>query len=350
MTYQVIGGMFGLEGSPTSSEWKPSFIDQRNIFTVNARSGIALLIEVLAPSQVWMPSYLCASMLEAVDESTTKVGFYEVNSELSVPSLEWLNDIRPGDLVVLVNYFGFPDHSLCASQAKEQGAWVLEDACQALLSKDVGLSSDFAVFSPRKFLGVPDGGILTFNHGIDLLQDYSLVQDYNLVPPPGEWWLEAFLATLLRRDFDCYGGTRRWFELFQKAEAETPVGRYAMSELSKQLLLHNCDYSTIAEKRVDNYRILSDKLSCLALFPHLSDNVVPLGFPIRLRNREQVRQALFDNDIYPAIHWPIEGIVPQSFAGSHQLSREIMTLPCDQRYSTSDMVRIADLLLNNIRQ
>ena len=334
----IIGGMFGLEGITNLDSCTPPFLKNRNIFLVNARSGISLLIQLLSPSQVWMPSYLCGVMLKAVGDDVTSVRFYEVNYDLAVPSLEWLGNVERGDLVILIDYFGFPCDWSCAIRARERGAWVLEDACQALLSRKVGRFSDFLLFSPRKFLGVPDGGIVSLNcevefHGIDLES------------PPADWWLNAFEATVLRREFDLHGGSRRWFGLFQEADAEGPIGRYAMSELSKKLLMHSFDYSTVAQKRIDNYQVLADKLGEFAVFPNLSTGVVPLGCPIRLKNRDHCKQILFDHEIYPPVHWPIQGIVPEEFTDSHRLAAEIMTLPCDQRYDRSDMKRMTKLVL-----
>lgn len=335
---RIIGGMFGL---PTMSEshvrCTPPFLADNSLLLVNARSGISLLVELLSPAQVWMPSSLCGSMLQAVDERATRVRLYEVDYDLAVPSLDWIENVQPGDLVILINYLGFPCDSSCAIRAKESGAWVLEDASQALLSGGLGRFSDFVLFSPRKFLGVPDGGILTLNCEADF-------PSINLSSPPAAWWLKALSATVLRREFDLHGGNRRWFELFQEVEKEHPIGHYAMSELSTMLLIHSFDYSVIAQRRVDNYRFLADRLGGIALFPSLSPEVVPLGFPIRVRNRDQIRQVLFEHGIYPPVHWPIQGIGPQEFRDSHRLSAEIMTLPCDQRYDSRDMSRMAQLV------
>jgi len=275
-------------------------------------------------------------MLKAASPFVSAVKFYEVNYDLVPSSLDWLDHIQPKDLVVLVDYFGFPCDPFCIKRAKEKGAWVLEDACQTLLSEDVGRFSDFVLYSPRKFLGIPDGGILSYNDEIAF--------DTKLENPPAAWWLKAFFASVLRREFDLHGGSRRWFELFQETEIGGPIGPYAMSELSRILLQHCFDYLMIAQKRIENYQLLLNNLFELALFPSLPPKVVPLGFPIRVKNRDRVRQALFDHQIYPPVHWPIKGIVPEKFRDSHQLSDEIMTLPCDQRYNRRDMERMAQLV------
>jgi dTDP-4-amino-4,6-dideoxygalactose transaminase len=80
------------------------------------------------------------------------------------------------------------------------------------------------------------------------------------------------------------------------------------------------------------------------MFPELPEGVVPLGFPIRVRPRDSIRTALFQQEIYPPVHWPLEACVPASFEASHHLADEIMTLPCDQRYDADDMRRIAAAL------
>jgi dTDP-4-amino-4,6-dideoxygalactose transaminase len=331
---RIVGGMFGLEETSGPIDAKPPFLNSKVSFLLtNASSGIAFLIRLLSPAQVWLPSYLCDSMIDAVDKSIATVKFYEVDYNLALPSFEWTDGIRPNDLVVLIDYFGFSCNASCIARIKDQGAWVLEDACQSLLSREMGLFSDFVLYSPRKFLGVPDGGILASNHEIA----FDTVKLQN---PPTEWWLKAFSASVLRREFDLYDGNRRWFELFQETEDEAPIGPYAMSELSRMLLQHSFDYSMIAHKRVENYQLLADKLNHLALFPSLPPEVVPLGYPIRVKNRDRVRHALFDQKIYAPVHWAIEGIVPKKFKDSHRLAGDIMTLPCDQRYDSRDMKRM----------
>lgn len=343
---KIIGGMFGLpetvEPKVAIKPHRCKFLDDTNLFLANGRSGIMVLIDRLAPASVWMPSYLCLTMIEAVDQKKTNLRFYEVGYNLHISSTDWIDQIQPGDLVVLIDYFGFPLSSKVAGLVKEQGGYVLEDAAQALLSGEVGRFSDFVVFSPRKFLGVPDGGLLILNRELNF-------HDIDLAPPPAEWWLKAFYAGVLRREFDIHGGNRRWFELFQETGPTGPVGYYAMSELSKALLRHSFDYSTIAQRRIDNYKYLAEVLGDIALFPSLSANIVPLGFPIRVKNRDRLRQVLLDHQIYPPVHWPIQGIVPQQFRDSHKLAGEIMTLPCDQRYDRHDMKRMVSIILGELR-
>ena len=64
---------------------------------------------------------------------------------------------------------------------------------------------------------------------------------------------------------------------------------------------------TIAQRRVDNYHALAHKLDRVALFSNLPAQVILLGFPIRTKERDKVRQALFAHEIYPPVHSAIRG-------------------------------------------
>jgi len=335
MNNKLIGGMFGLVEFFKINSQPPPFLNKKELLLTNARSGINILSTLLRPSKVWMPSFLCDVMVTAVQN--IDVEFYDVDSHLHV-SRDWLNTVQSGELVVFIDYFGFPFDPSLAKQIKERGGWVLEDASQALLSSHVGKNSDFVLFSPRKFLGVPDGGILRNNTSID----FSEVQ---LTSAPAEWWLSAFGATILRREYDLYGGKRHWFNIFQETDKNGPLGPYAMSELSRILLENSFDYSSISQKRRDNYQLLNSYLSEIALFPELAHDVVPLGYPICLTNRDYIKRILFENNVYPPVHWPIFGIVPKEFEESHKLSNTILTLVCDQRYTLSDMEKTANIIL-----
>ena len=333
--------MFGLEAltKPRNSvpNALPGFLAEPQIKLATARGAFNLLCSFLAPKTVWLPSYLCGVIIDAVASTRIPVRFYTVDGHLKVAEDEWLNEIIPGDIAVFIDYFGFNAWSESGAEARKRGAWVVEDACQAMLNERFCEYSHYIIFSPRKFIGVPDGGIL-------MAQDGSELPSLNLQPPRAEWWLDAFTASRLRAEFDQYGGDRRWFDLFRKTDPSGPLEPTQMSEISSLLLIHAIDYKAIAARRQENYRLLAREIPDLALLPELPLGITPLGFPIRLPDRDQVQKSCFAKEIYPTVHWPITGVVPPQFLASHYLAREIMTLPCDQRYGPTDLTRMIALL------
>lgn len=340
---KVIGGLFGFSQNEVGASAPPPFFWNNRVLLANARSGVWLTAKLLETGRAWVPSYLCPTILDGVRAAGIEAKFYEVDDSLRVPSMAWADEVSRGDLVVLIDFFGFPCDRSSIAVLRERGAWILEDACQALLSDDTGKDCDFTLVSPRKFLGVPDGAVLSCK-STEIELDKVALQ-----PPPQEWWFESFAAMLLRREFDLYGKNRAWLDHYHRFETGHPIGAYAMSQLAEALLLHTIDYQDIARRRRDNYQVLANRLGSYGLFPELPEGVVPLGFPARFPERDRLREALFKVEIYPPVHWQFDEVVPPQFVASHQLSAEIMTLPCDQRYGSEDMERMAEAILKEAR-
>jgi hypothetical protein len=341
MAASIIGGMFGLETGAAVTlarrQPSPTCLSGPHLLLATGRSAFTFLIRTLHPSVVWLPSYLCGVVMGAFPAHLVRVRFYAVDERLRIADKGWLEEVQAGDMVVFIDYFGFNQWSDTGAEARKRGAWIVEDACQALLNERFCDRSHYVVFSPRKFVGVPDGGIL-------LAQGDTPLPEQNLPPPPARWWLDAFTASSLRSEFDRHGGDRRWFELSRQAGVAGPVEPYRMSELSQLLLKHVIDFAEVGRKRRENFRRLAAALPELAMFVDLPAEVVPLGFPIRLAARDEIREALFAEGIYPPTHWPLDGVIPKSFSASHALAERILTLPCDQRYGEDDMARMVSVV------
>ena len=336
---KAIGGMFGLPGRLLDKPLLPDFLSGNPILLFNARSGIRMVIDQLKPTRVWLPSYLCPSILSAVNPEIAPPKFYPVAKDLSVVSDNFLSDILPGDLFLCIDYFGFPFDDGLLERVKHRGCTILRDCSQALFFNFASDPlCDFHLFSPRKFLGVPDGGILH-------VKNEPIFQSCFLSPSDEEVAATMFQAAILRRDYDLFGRNSDWFGYFQKGEALfTPIAS-PMSDLSRVLLRSGFDYELIQAQRRKNYLVLAERLSHIALFPFLPDDVVPLGFPVVVPHRDLVRAHLFEKEIYPPVHWDIDRIAPTEFGDSRDLARKIMTLPCDQRYDDNDMVYVADCIM-----
>ena len=343
---RLMGGAFGLPSASLPNvpvqRAAPDFLARSAGHLVNARSGFWLLGKALLPRWVWLPSYLCSAIVDGFRAAGCRVEFFPVNAGLVCADDSWLVRVAPGDCVVRIHYFGFVNDDPVFPAARARGALLIDDAAQALLTRGVGQQADALVFSPRKFVGVPDGACMVPLAGLTLAIP-------PLEAPPTEWWRQMLTATEVRRDFDCGASKGTGFELFQAAEHSAPIGPYAMSEFSRRLLESGFDYTDVAEARRRNYTFLLERLGEFAVFPALPAGVVPLGFPVMLAERDRVRRALFREQIFPPVHWRLAGTVPEEFAESHRFSNRMMTLPCDQRYALDDMHRMADVFLDALR-
>ena len=321
-----IGGVFPLEPDrPITCELiqpRSLFQDYPALFTVNARSALFLLVQKLRPQRIWLPSFLCPELLTIPIKTSTPSAFYNVDEDLR-PDLSSLK-ARTGDLVVCISYFGLFSFSSDAIESlRSDGITVVEDGSQDFFAAyRVKSQADYLLLSPRKFMGVPDGGIL-----IALNSPDPWSKGVDLHSAPADWFEKAMAACEGRR----LSEKSKWYEAFVESEGTAPIGPYKMSDISRRII-DTIPVTDWAAARRRNYRHLAKRLAEFALKPTLASDQVPLGFPIRCEMRDAIRLKLFRSAIYPPVHWMLP---------DHRLSAKIMTLPSDQRYSEEDMERIA---------
>ena len=332
----ILGGMFGQEPTaPESPRSDPPFARPGDLWLVNARSALDVLCEQLRPPRVWLPAYLCPVLIDVVVKRRIPLEFFDALPTRPLPASA-LAEVRAGELVVVIDYFGFPVDSMLLAALRQRGATVVEDACQALLSTSVGLEADYVLYSPRKFLGVAEGGLLGVRHGRPL--------DVPLAPAPQPWLDEAQQAADARACFDRGQGDRRWYAQFQHVEATQPCGPLAIGDRSREVLQTYPHFSCDAQRRRANFARLHERLSNYSPYSTLPPEVVPLGYPIVLANRESVQRALFAANMFPPVHWPLAGHVPAEFVEAHRLSERLLTLPLDQRCSFDRLDAMAEIV------
>jgi hypothetical protein len=339
----VIGGLFGLEPViAANGDQHSPFASSSTGFFLNARCAIYAVCQSLKPSAAWLPSYLCGAVLDPFRKLNIPVRYYDAGPNFRRGTHHWVAEVQSGDLVLAIHYFGFPNTTFPADQLRLRGAAIIEDASQGLFVKQQYPESVCIVYSPRKFLGVPDGGVMTSSQ-MDALRPHLLES------PPTAWWTSALAATQMRREFDLVGGENRWFPLFRHVEEGFPLGPYRSSDLTRAVI-DTTDYQFVKKARRENYLALAERLKGFSLFHALDTEIVPVGFPVCVdgARRDAVLERLYRQNIYPPVHWRIDGIVPDEFRESHLLSRCILTLICDQRYTIADMTRQADAFLSAI--
>lgn len=118
-----------------------------------------------------------------------------------------------------------------------------------------------------------------------------------------------------------------------------PVGRIPMSAHTKVQIASVIDFDVEAGQREKNFDYLLSEIGDIALFRDRQE-AVPIGFPVVIEDRDRVRKQLYEEMIYPPVHWDVSKVAPVNFTQSHDLSKRIMTLPCDGRYQISDMERV----------
>ncbi len=293
----------------------------------NGRSALHALWSRSRPAIVWLPSYVCPELAEAVPREIT-VRYYAVGDALRPDENALRTQVCDGDHVLAVDYFGRPQSAEFVSLVRLLRVGWIQDAAHAMEAGEPSWG-DWVLFSPRKLFGVPDGGILV-SRGKSLpgleavpLEDFSFV-----------------LPSIERSEDHLESDNARWYASYVRAEAAMRVTDEAMSRLSIAIL-QSCNVEQDAETRRRNYRVLHARLARWAYLKEPDPNFAPLGFPIRAPSAALTVDGLARERIFAARHWKRLPSDAASFPREHQLASELVTLPCDYRYQESQMHRIA---------
>lgn len=333
-----IGGFFGLEPPTGPCPWR-SVLDTwaRDgagwIGFHNARSAFAFLVRSLGPRTLWLPHYLCADMDQPAG---VRVRSYGDGGDAPIEE----GDLAVGDMVLATAFFGAPViESIRRLAARRRDVIWVEDRAQALLvPEEESLADAWRLYSPRKLLGVADGGLLVGR--IDVLPSPDLA------PPPREHLAAAPARAAARSPAELQAAYARYREI----ERDHRVADLAMSDRSREIL-SGTGIERLAERRRANFAILHQRLADVAapVVARLRRSPAPFGYPVLIeRDRDGVAARLASDGFFCAVHWRdlVRGAADSPAALA--LASRMLTLPVDHRYGANEMDALADRLLREL--
>jgi hypothetical protein len=116
-----------------------------------------------------------------------------------------------------------------------------------------------------------------------------------------------------------------------------------MSLITKKLLA-TIDYEAISYMRRENFISLHNKLKKKnELNFEIPLEAVPMIYPFYVSS-PGLRDYLIQNKVYVATYWPnvLDWTKPEQW--EHQLTKNLIPLPVDQRYDKADMQRIINTI------
>jgi hypothetical protein len=331
-----IGGFFGLAPGEAAAGSGADFGEGRALLFWNARAALAHLFSALDARRVWLPAYICTAAADAAARDGRDIVFYGVGADLRPDTAALAAGVRSGDAVLGVDYFGAPDAALAALAPRFADIAWIEDRAQGLWPAPAPAPwGAHVIYSPRKVLGAPDGGVL-------------LSRSAPLPPPvwaadPDQGRLEP--ARLRAADPDGRNNAV-WYAAYQAAEAAMTCEPRPMSEVSAGVLAA-ADTAAIADRRRANAELLLARAGEAALIP--AERLLaaaPLGVPVLTPDAAAASRRMAAQRIFCARHWAELPSPAADFPAEHDLSRRLLTLPCDQRYDAADMARVADAFLD----
>lgn len=309
---KAIGGYLELE-LPCLEEYH-----KKSIKLLTGRHCVELLIIERRINMIYMPYFSCDVLLEPCVRNNVKVVFYSINEQFEIQE-----ELKIGDKQYLLypNYFGLKSkyiHTLANSYKN-----IIIDNAQAFFDRPIPAIDTF--YSARKFIGVADGAYLYTNVNISTKIEPSISINR----------FQHLIERIDKSPEDGYEG----YTNNESSFAQLPLSY--MSSLSNRIL-KGVNYQLIADKRKANFNYLHTALKPFNQLTNLidkSDYIGPLIYPFWTSNKE-LRRELINNRIYIAKYWPnvLKRVSQKSI--EYRLTEEVIPLPIDQRYCSSDMERI----------
>jgi hypothetical protein len=252
---------------------------------------------------------------------------YEIDERLHVRSATLADD----EWLLYVNYFGISSRGVHDVLARFPRERVVIDNAQAFFAQSRDCAA--TVYSPRKFVGVPDGGYLITDRA---------------VPEPTEIDTQSphrFSHLLHRIDAGPEAGYADYTAAEESLKRQQPR---RMSRLT-QRILSGIDYADVRARRIANFSYLHEKLGHRNAFPiELADGDVPLCYPYANGAGDlhaTLIKELIAKRIYTPRYWPDVAADESMPEFEAQLARTTLFLPCDQRLSSTQLDDMTQLVL-----
>lgn len=310
---EEIGGYFGLEQLPSNEYYKDL------IAVNNARNGLVYLIKSRQIKKIYLPHFLCDSVRKVCERENVEYELYHITNDL-LPNFN--KPLYSGEYLYVVNYYGLINNTKLLELKKRFGN-IIADNVHAFFQKPAdGID---AVYSCRKFFGVPDGGYVhTDAPRLELTEDKSKDRMKHL---------------LGRFENKCASEYYADFKANDKSFGDVPLR--AMSGITHNIL-GAIDYTSVKRKREENYATLAHLLG--------NENGIrliapegPYAYPFYCANGMELKKRLAERKIYVPTLWP--NVLEMQCCVEKNLAENILPLPCDQRYDEENMKFIAKSVL-----
>jgi hypothetical protein len=275
------------------------------------------------------PTYFCQDVLRTLARELP-IALYEDAPDRHLPLCVQANR---SDVLLVVNFYGMRN-----SLRVDTGAVVVEDHTHDPLS-DCAFASkaDYAFASLRKTLPLPDGGVLWSPTWKNLPREQPATGDHLRVT------LDRLSAMVLKCHY-LEGAFVDKSEIRARfLEGEQAIGGGSISGISpfSRERVRSLPVRRWREARADNLETLRREIRTISTFELLDSPFAGTLLFDSADVRENVRAALITERIYPAVLWPLDGCEAAIPAEQIDLSRRLLTLHCDFRYSRDDMARVA---------
>lgn len=288
------------------------------------RNALEYILKLKKYDTVYLPYFTCNVLLEPIKKLRISYVFYKIDEQLD-PIIDFKLDSNA--CLLYTNYFGIKSKTV-AKLAKSVKNLIVDNA-QAFFAKPLKNVDTF--YSCRKFFGVADGAYLAINmvDKLSLPTDSSADRCAHLFKSLDSGIESAFNDYMVNNRLLCNNQLKKMSVLTTKMMAAINYRQ------SRQIRKQNFRY---LHKRLKHINEL--KISCAG-----AD--VAMVYPF-LYSATKLKAQLITEKIFVATYWPNVLDWADKNSWEAHLTKNLIALPIDWRYSLNDMDNMLNILISLI--
>lgn len=322
-----IGGYFELD-LPNHGELYPDAIKFQS-----ARAAVRAVLECNGIKHVMLPAYICSSIIKSAVDAGVEVETYDLDESLYPKNLP--SKLPDQCAFIYVNYFGLCQQNVNRLLKVIPSDRLIIDNSHALFAAHTDVLA--AIYSPRKFVGLPDGGLLRASPSLRIASPMQEDQ--------GSFDRMRYL--LIRMAYSAREGYTDFEKARNSLSDNSPL---AMSRLT-QRLMKSIRWDQVIKRRKENYWVMAKMMDAINdMHWTTAEDAVPLCYPLTLRGCDmgKIKAELIAHNIFVATYWPDASPRIKADSMEASLINETLFLPIDQRMECAQVDSVGRLVIKII--
>ena len=289
--------------------------------------------------RLWVPEYFCYDVIASLKEAGLELRFYaDYPGCNDNDNLNANVDFNPGDALLRVNYFGMRGYR-CSDKLMVP---VVEDHTHDLIGGwALNSHADWCIASLRKTLPVPEGGMLWSPMELPLPKAPT-VSDENEKIAAIRWEAMRLKACYLNGENVEKAAFRSGFV---DTEAYFDRAEVCALDAECQKFLQLFDIRDWYKRKWENWELLRDiKKDGVRVLRPENRGCYPFSLILVFttgEERDRVRKALIEKQIYPAILWNVPEVTEGEVL---RMSNGMLSIHCDARYTKEDILQLKSII------
>ncbi len=317
-----------------------SHLDHGVVLLRSGRDAFKSIAREYKNATVLLPSLSCDSMVLPFRLYGHRAIYYRLLNDYKADFEDLIDCLAKKDgtiLLLYMNYFGnlsMTDEQLKFIKEKYMNVVFIEDRTHDLVycSKQ-NFQADYVVASIRKWMNVPDGGLLWTKRPLKI-NEYSESTAFSDTRRKAQCMRNMYFSS---GDESIKTEYRKIFSaVTEQIDADFLPGR--MSAYSYRMAL-TADWSYIRGIREQNAFILTRIFENCESIRLIQDDIKKsnLYVPILIDKRDLIQKKLAEKGIFTTLIWPLSVEQKERCKTAEYTENHMIGIPCDQRYSTDEM-------------